>query len=338
MKNKILILLVVLSGTLLNSCYKDTPMFHDPVDGDAQYVQFITGNQEFTMNKLNANNEAEDLTVPISVKMLGSAASSDITVDFDIILQEEVVNGDTIQPLTADMFSLSGNSFTINAGSFSGALDVTFKNLELPLEETRCFTIKLKDGTLPTYSVNNEIVYTIFKKDFCPYDPGDLVGNWDVVENGYYDDYTETYNISAGEGDTLIFTNSFWYNAPTQIWGETVIDVGDPVKVVFDDSDPINPVVYMAKAQYLQTTLDPNGVDEYTYWIADWNTYDDNSDSPWIFEYCAQTLYMNFYIPYGAADGGLVDIVEVTLDWSGGKKIAYVNHHYDVDYNRIIKK
>jgi len=329
MKNKILILLVVLTGAvILNSCYKESKLFHDPESGDTQYAQFFTDNARFEVNKLNAQGEPANLDVTIDVKILGDLPSTDLNVDYEITTEGIA---DSVAA-SSDMYSFAANSFTVPAGQDYGSVTMTLINQALPLDTSVMFKLRLKEGSVKLAGNSTEMLVTLYKKNFCPYVKEDLVGDWSVVEIGYYDNYNETYHITAGEGDTLWFTNSFWYNAPTAIWGETITDMGEPVPVIFDASDILNPNVYMARQQYLQTTDDT-----YAYWISDMNTYGGNNDNPWVYDFCAKTLDMYFYIPYGAPDGGLVDIVSVTLDYSGTKKVAYVKHSYQND-PRIIKK
>jgi hypothetical protein len=336
MKNKILILLAVFTGIVfLGSCYEETKLYHSPESGDGQYAQLFTTEVQLDINKLDAQGNAIDIEVPIYVKLLGETPSTDMTIPFEITTEGLSVD---FTPATSDMYSFAANEFVIPAGQDYGSVNITLINAALPLEEGVSFILKLADGAVGTADVGSEMIVTLFKKDFCPFTKEDLVGDWNVVELGYYDNYNGTYHITSGPGNTLLFTESFWYTGPSSIWGETVIDVGDPVSVVFDDTDPLNPNIYMEQAQYLMTTLDPNGVDEYTYWIADWNTYDMTDEFPWILNSCERTLYMNFYIPYGAPDGGLVDIVEVVLDYSG-VKTAYVKRTHTNQYDpRIIKK
>ena len=337
---RILFLFVVIG--MFTACEEeDRPYKQLTDDITGGVVQFTTTSYDLVVNRFNAEGNPENATYSLSVKVLGPPTNADRTVTCNISNHGVVVDddGDTIMvPADEDMYELSSTSFTIKAGATTGSVDITLLNLKLPLEETVYFDFEITGGDIELATNTTKTMVKMFKKNFCPYTKADLVGDWDVVEHGYYADYYGTYHVSDGEGDTLIFTNSFWYTAPTSIWGEKVIDVGDPVKVILDMSDPINPNIYMAPPQYLMTTLDPNGTDQYPYWIADMNTYTGSTDYTWEFEYCDKSVTMYYCIPYAAADGGLVDIVSVTMSWAGNKKVAYINHSINYDNFNFIKK
>lgn len=228
MKNKILILLTVFMGSiLLNACYEETSLFHTPEEGDDQYTQLVFGDQSFVMDKLDSNGEPTNLVTAIDVKVLGAAPTSDITVDYDIILTEL---GDDYTPATAAMFTLSARSITIPAGSSNGVIDLTFLNLELPLEEAVSFKIKLKDGSLPTYAINNEAIYTIFKKDFCPIlDIENFAGTW-IGEDAFY----ASAITSVSNGDNIDITD-LGQGILVDWWGEPFIAGGTATLLIHGD-------------------------------------------------------------------------------------------------------
>jgi len=326
-------LLGVISLAVFNSCSKEIdPIFGSVNYNATAYSQFMDVESDFVVNKLNALGEAANGEGIIEIKLMGPPSTVARTVNFTISDRGNLLDDEgavVATPATSAMYTLSSNSFTVAAGETSGSVAVTLINLELPLEETVYFDIELTSGDVDPSTFAAEAMVTLFKKDFCPYTKADLIGDWAVVENAARSlTFTGTYHISDGGDNILLFTESFWFTGPGTIWGETITDIGEPVPVVLDDSDPITPVVYIQAPQYLMTT---EGI--YPYWISDRNTYNGNNDFDWDFQYCNKTLTMYFYIPYDGADGGLVDIVDVTLDWSGSKKIAYVNRTPMPDFN-----
>lgn len=340
MKNILKITLVTMIGLIMFSSCEDAwdPIFKAADGTGTSYTQFMTDGSDFTVNKLNAAGESANATYDVSIQVLGSPSSTARTVNFSVSDHGVVVDDDddtVMVPATAAMYTLSANSFTVEPGTTYGTITVTLVNLELPLEETVYFDIELTGGDIENAGNTTEGIVTLFKKNFCPYTKADLIGDWDVVEEAARGlTFNGTYHVSDGGTNILLFTESFWFTGPGSIWGETITDIGDPVPVVLDDSDPINPVVYIEAPQYLMTT---DGA--YEYWISDKNTYNGNNDWDWDFQYCDKTLRMYFYVPYGGATGGLVDIINVTMDWSGVKKVAYVDRTPipDFNYSKLIK-
>lgn len=208
----------------MSSCYEKTELFHTPEDGDAQFVQLVFGDQSIVMDKLDGNGDPANYVTSIDVKVLGPAPTSDLTVDYDILFTGLP---DGLIPATAAMIDLSAASFTVPAGSSSGSIDLTFVNLEIPLEEAVSFKIMLEDGTVPAYTVSNEAIYTIFKQDYCPFVAADLVGDY----NGTGSAHANIVTIALEGTDQLRifelgeFIQSAWGENWTDGDGSCVVDI-----------------------------------------------------------------------------------------------------------------
>lgn len=311
----------------MSSCYEKTELFHSPEAGDAQSIQLVLGDQYVSMNKLDANNDPSDLVTTIDIKVLGPAPTSDLTVDFDITLEGYINGEDTVIAATTDMFTLSATSFTVPAGSSMGSIDLTLVNLGMPLQQGVSFKIKLKDGSVPVYTVNNEAIYTLYKKDFCPWEVADFVGDYDVTYTSAWGvDISETWTIADTEDGNMTI-DGIWYGGPPAIWGETMVGSSVPTIIDIEASDPASPVITIplnedGTAQFLNSSTDGSAV--YDYYVFDLNTKEGNEDYNWELDYCGQTL--TIFVGIGPDDySAYYDyIIGYIIDY-GAKKI-YVNY------------
>ncbi len=311
---------VLFTAVLFSSCEEREFMYGSPDQSATAYVQFVSGSASFEMMKLDASGVAADGIETIDVKVVGPVLDASVTVGFivDSVVSAAGYNGNE--------FSFSAQSFTIPTGESYGSVDITLVNANMALETTYSVYISLQTGGLPLMENTTQMQIDLFKKDYCPWMIADFLGEYDVTyESNNSGSVTETWTISQGEGDTLLF-DGFWYGGPVAVWGETMVDKV-ATKVVVDTTDKANPYFSIPLnegdiPQYLNSSTD--GTDVYDYFVVDLNTFTATTDYDWKLKYCDRTLQVHWAAVPSDFSLGYYDYQSIEIDYSS-KKIAISN-------------
>ena len=143
MKNKILILLVVFMGAVvLNSCYKETSLSHEPGSEDAQYLQFTNVEGVFQMVPSDT-----PFTYDLGVKILGAPAASDLIVNLEVLATSTV---------NSDQVSLAYDTLTIHANETTGSVTLSIVPDQFPLGDSLYLDIKASASGFKNASYGGE--------------------------------------------------------------------------------------------------------------------------------------------------------------------------------------
>jgi hypothetical protein len=217
MKNILKYILIFVIGSLvLSSCEKDSAwdLLTKGYDknGTVYYIQFQNASQYFE-TAIDEAGLPTNIVTTISVALLGPPQSSDVNVTLVYNASEST--------MTADMYSLSGTSITIPAGSTGGAVTLTAIADNMPEGEALDLVFDMDAGGAEA-SVGYKIEYSMKRIKFCPM--GELSefvhDNSGVTEsNGY-----SSVAFTAMDGDKLTVTG-LGVGWMEDWWAETVMEM-----------------------------------------------------------------------------------------------------------------
>jgi len=197
MKNLIKIISVIIFGVIIiTSCVKEEdPMFHSP-SSSTSYLQFTT------LNSVLAMTPADTLPIDITfgVKILGNPASSDLSIDLEI-LDETTVNTNT-------QVVLSSTTVVIAKNTYSGQVTMTVDPNEFDLSaDTLKLFLKMKEGSLSLAQYGSNATFN-FVYNVCPFDILNFLGGFKCFEVGY-EEYDVTFSLDA-DVENRIHNTNFW--------------------------------------------------------------------------------------------------------------------------------
>lgn len=223
MKIKFKLITSIFLGTLFlfSSCEEDERTYKsvgdDMVYGTDNKIVFSKTSESIEILDVTDDNEPYgDIQVPIYIKVLGQAPTSDLTVNFNII-------EDSTTAVEGTHFSLSDDKFVIPANSTSGELVITVHNDNMPMADTavigEVFNLELELLGDNLYSDYTTMSIEMYKKRNCILLMEQFDGTFEVDVDGDVRDVTIEndpnvengiiiYDIWVG-GDQIKFTIDF---------------------------------------------------------------------------------------------------------------------------------
>jgi len=221
MRNKILILPIILLGVLLmNSCYKDSPMYKAPVDGEGVNTILVA----IPAMDIVVDAATEKTTFEITVNLWGPVSSTDITIPFQL----------DSTTFDAAAYTINGSNIVIPAGSNKGTLSVDL------------YSAEMFSGTIYNiyYSLGEPSMGTLNKKaktgSVSTYNPG-FMGPW----VGTYNVHAASYGDPGNWDEDWVVTTSLDPADPLHSILMTGIGGGsDPISATIDVDNSTITIAY----------------------------------------------------------------------------------------------
>lgn len=213
-KNYIALLLTILVAV---SCDYDPTNFDalsDSPDPNATYyIQFKDAAKTLETG-VSEEGDIIDIETTITVGLLGLPQSQDININFTV---------DPATTIDASMYTLSGNSITIPAGSVAGSVSLITNTDLMPVGESLKLILNVDAGD-NTATAGTQLAYNLLRIEFCPLENGalDLEGSYSVTENG---DGFENSITAVADGANLL-VSGIGVSFINDFWEEDVIDGG----------------------------------------------------------------------------------------------------------------
>lgn len=284
MKNIIkLFFAFTLAGILLYSCNEEVAFdaLTKSTDPNATYyLQFLDASKTMETGVTEDGGLVEAAST-IAVSVMGLPQSQDITVN---------LVPDPSNTLTSEMYTLSGNSITIQGGKTSGSVAFSTKADKMPVGQTLKFVLNMDAGEHNSPNANGtKLIYNIKRIEFCPLVNGvaDLVGSWSGTDG--QGDYTFSSQVTTDVSGDKLAVSGLSVGFINGFWGEEVVSGG-----TFEMTVKGNGEVEIPR-QYIYTTVYDGA--NYDYEVAGSGKWENCGDNP--------VLRINYDIYYAGEDTGL---------------------------------
>jgi len=197
MKNLINIFLVVIVGSLLftTSCFKaEDPLYNTAATGGTYTLQFTSVNSTLLMTP------ADDapFEIPFGIKIQGSPAASDVTVNVKIL---DETNATSEQVKLKD-----GNQVVIKAGKVQGNNPLVVDPTKFDLSpDAVTFAVQIEGGDAAEYGGKSTFSFVY---NTCPFVILDWLGGWTCNEAGY-GEYSVGFTLDP-DVENRIHNTNFW--------------------------------------------------------------------------------------------------------------------------------
>jgi hypothetical protein len=219
MKKILLIIFAFLAaGALMPSCEDVETGFakitNAPDPSATYYVQFINATKSYETG-VTVTGALVEVEQPVSVVVMGLPQSAPVTVALSV---------DPTSTMTSNMYTLSANSITIDAGKTSGSVTFKTKAANMPVGQTvkLVLTISAGDHNSPNAGAI-KLTYSVKRIEFCPLANGvaSLVGTYSGTDAGY-----TVNNIISTVSATKLKVENIGEQFIVDFWGEDVVAGG----------------------------------------------------------------------------------------------------------------
>ena len=210
--------LITVVCLVASSCeYDETnlaSLSNDPDPNATYYIQFKDASKTLQTG-VNEEGGLVDIETTITVGLLGLPQEQAIEVNWSI---------DPSTTIDPSMYTLSGSSITIPAGSTSGSVTLTTNTDLMPTGEVLKFVLNVDAGE-NSATAGTQLSYDLERINFCLLPLSDYVGTWTGTDSWDYS--TQVTTAIDSDGDLVITGIGFgWFE---DWWGEVIV-TETPVK------------------------------------------------------------------------------------------------------------